>query len=338
MPDYLRNIAAVMQLPLIALNWRKDIWNKLRRYSELEEKFGSTFFFMPYKNEPGCRAPAGAHCTSLRRRRAARYDVRDYSPDIKDLVHKGHEIGLQGLDAWCDPELGRKELNVIRSLAGERKVGVRMHWLFYDRHTHRKLHQAGFDYDSSAGYDDSIGFRSGTAQAYRMSGGDSVMELPLIVQDTAMFFKGRMALDEKKAAIKCAKLIERIQNSGGVFTVNWHQRSIAPERNWERFYLDLINEVKSCGPWFTTCRRAVEWFRMRRRVRFEYLVRGDSRPVLRVSHIGKEGLPEPVLRRYHPGSGLLSNVKRDLPLIFNDEVLAGTIEFHPRNGSVSEVS
>jgi len=327
--DYLRNIAAVLQLPLIALGVKKDFLNKLSRYSELEEKMGSTFFMIPYKNEPGCQMPAGISDPSPPGWRAARYDIKDYSGELKRLAQKGHEISLHGLDAWCDPEKGRRELETVRTIIGDEKVGVRMHWLYYNHHTLEILEQAGFDYDSTVGYNDSIGFRSGTAQAYRMPGSADILELPLIVQDTAMFFRKRMALTEKAAAVKCAQLVDTIQGSGGVFTVNWHQRSIAPERNWERFYRDLLSGLKSRRPWFATCARAVGWFRMRRRIRFEYQTPVDGRSLLRISHTGKEGVPEPVLRRYRPGSGMIKDIQRAAVPEFDDEVLAESTEVQP---------
>jgi len=324
--EYLRNISAVLQLPLFATGLKKDIWDKLARYSELEKGLASTFFMIPYRDEPGEKIPAGMTYPSLPGWRAARYDVRDYSKQLRDLRNEGHEIGLHGLDAWCDAEKGRRESSVIRSIVGEGKVGTRMHWLYRDHDTPAVLEKAGFDYDSSVGYNDSIGFRSGTAQVHRMSADSRVLELPLIVQDTAMFYRKRMALSKKEGAARCIALVDEIQDRGGVFTVNWHQRSLAPERNWEGFYLDLLAILKSRGPWFATCADGVEWFRMRRRIRFEHLDRVDGQTDIRVRHTGKEGLPKPFLRRYRPGADLASGIKGDLPLLFDDLLLEGAGE------------
>jgi hypothetical protein len=65
---------------------------------------------------------------------------------------------------------------------------------------------------------------------------------------------------------------------------------------------------------------------MRRRIRFEYLVQDVKNTVLRISHTGRRGLPEPVVRCYRPGSGEPSCVGGDLPLVFDDHVLARTME------------
>jgi len=58
-------------------------------------------------------------------------------------------------------------------------------------------------------------------------------------------------------------------------TINWHDRSIAPERLWGDFYLDLLDELKRRNPWFPTAAQAVAWFQRRRAARFD-IVRQDD--------------------------------------------------------------
>jgi hypothetical protein len=52
-------------------------------------------------------------------------------------------------------------------------------------------------------------------------------------------------------------------------TVNWHDRSIAPERLWGEFYRQMLEDLSSRGPWFATAANAVAWFRKRREAVFE---------------------------------------------------------------------
>jgi hypothetical protein len=56
---------------------------------------------------------------------------------------------------------------------------------------------------------------------------------------------------------------------GGCLTINWHDRSIAPERMWGASYRDLIQDLKGRGAWFATAGQAISWFRKRRSVVFE---------------------------------------------------------------------
>ena len=60
------------------------------------------------------------------------------------------------------------------------------------------------------------------------------------------------------------RLIDGAAEFGGVLTINWHDRSIAPERLWDGFYLKLLRELKSRGAWFATAAQTVSWFRKRR--------------------------------------------------------------------------
>ena len=56
---------------------------------------------------------------------------------------------------------------------------------------------------------------------------------------------------------------------GGCLTINWHDRSVAPERLWDAPYRDLVEDLKSRDAWFATAGQAVSWFRKRRSVVFE---------------------------------------------------------------------
>ncbi|MGB2715275.1 MAG: hypothetical protein WBC51_13915, partial [Vicinamibacterales bacterium] len=56
---------------------------------------------------------------------------------------------------------------------------------------------------------------------------------------------------------------------GGTLVINWHDRSLAPERLWAAFYNTLLEDVNAdARPWFATAKQAVEWFRSRRSIRF----------------------------------------------------------------------
>ena len=51
--------------------------------------------------------------------------------------------------------------------------------------------------------------------------------------------------------------------------MNWHDRSLAPERLWGGCYRELVQDLKNRGAWFATGGQAVAWFRKRRSVVFE---------------------------------------------------------------------
>ena len=44
---------------------------------------------------------------------------------------------------------------------------MRMHWLYYDQQSPGVLEKAGAVYDSTIGYNETVGYRAGTTQAYK---------------------------------------------------------------------------------------------------------------------------------------------------------------------------
>jgi hypothetical protein len=259
-----RNWSAVASLPLVYAGLRPDPWDPVGSYAAVEGQQPSTFFLIPFKDRPGEHV-AGLHTE----RRATRYDVGDLIPQINRLAERGCEVGVHGIDAWHDAEQGRQELQRIAEATGCCHAGVRMHWLCFDRTSPEKLEQAGFDYDSTVGYNETVGFRAGTTQVFRPLGATRLLELPLHVQDTALFFPGRMHLTEDQAWELCQPLLDAASRHGGVVTILWHERSLAPERLWDRFYVRLLDELRTRNAWLATAGQAVDWFRQRRAVCFE---------------------------------------------------------------------
>jgi hypothetical protein len=143
-----------------------------------------------------------------------------------------------------------------------------MHWLYFDSGSPGLLQKAGLTYDSSWGYNDAAGFFTGTAQVFTPLGSEEFSELPLTIQDTALFFPGRMGLGEGEALVLCKDLIEKVCQFGGALVINWHDRSLAPERLWGDFYERLLEETKSRRVWFGTGSEVVGWFRKRRLTKF----------------------------------------------------------------------
>lgn len=276
--DLIVNWRAAFSLPLVYLGLVRDFWDQLERYDQIESGLPSTFFVVFRPGDPGgakdgCRAP---------RRRAVRYHLSKLSDQLRRLQKSHHEIGLHGIDAWRDVDLARAEMAAVRDVTGRPgqadALGVRMHWLYYDNEASPAiLDQAGFVYDSSIGYNDTIGYRAGTSQVYRPVGARQLMELPMHVMDTALFFPSHRNLSREQARAEVNALISNAKRFGGVLTINWHDRSIAPERLWHSFYIELIEELKKNGAWFATGSEVVEWFKKRRDVSFDAALVASSK-------------------------------------------------------------
>jgi peptidoglycan/xylan/chitin deacetylase (PgdA/CDA1 family) len=260
----LTNWAAALKLPFIYLGLAKDFWNQLDAYTRLEGRARSSFFVIPFKGRPGANGekPAPAQ-------RASGYSADDIALEVRQLQSEGHEIGLHGIDAWHDSSKARVEMQEIRQITGTREVGVRMHWLYFDKRSPAVLEAAGIDYDSTVGYNEAVGYRAGTAQVYKPLEAAKLLELPLHIMDTALFFPGRQNLSPAEASKIVAAIIEHAVLLGGVVTINWHDRSIAPERLWGGFYSTILEECDKKGAWFASAGETVRWFRARRAATFD---------------------------------------------------------------------
>jgi len=303
----LKNGRAACLLPFVHLGIARDFWLEFDRYLEIEAGHGSTFFVIPRRDYPG-RATDGP----VSAMRACQYDLEQLIPKLKRIVSAGGEVGVHGLDAWLDADAGRKELERVSQAVGVNELGVRMHWLFFDGNSPSVLDRAGFAYDSTVGYRETVGYRAGTLQAYAPPGVTHLLELPLHVMDTALFYPNYLNLGESAAERRVFRLIDDAERIGGALTINWHDRSIAPERLWDGFYLKLLGELKNRGAWSPTAAHAVGWFRKRRSAALESVrvargkitVRGrlnsaDAFPALkiRIQKPRARSLAEPVAAR-----------------------------------------
>src|SRR5256714_2102800 len=312
-----RNWLAILSLPLIYLRILPDFWSKLERYLELDH--ASTFFIVPKKGEAGTTA-SGARLA----RRAGRYDLSRLQTSLNEiLAHRG-EIGVHGIDAWRDTAEARKEREQIQALTHTLEVGVRMHWLFFDSESAGKLDEAGFLYDSTVGYNETVGYRAGTTQAFRPFGTKRLLELPLHVMDTALFYPAHSNLAPKQAMMRVNDMVDDMRQFGGLLMVNWHDRSIAPERLWDESYAELVRKLESAGACFCTAAEAAQWFRRRREVTFG----SNGGEAALASSRSEAGLPGLRIRSYHGEQRSQSYAAKDRPTdpSFSEVLLDGAKE------------
>jgi hypothetical protein len=293
-----RNWRAAASLPFVHLGWVPDFWMQFDWYLRLEKGLRATYFFIPFKNRAGDRVSAGHG-----RRRASAYDVGDVPELIGRLLREGCEVGVHGIDAWHDVGKAHDELGRVAAITGSSKLGVRIHWLLHDEDTFRVLEEAGYIYDATVGYNETIGYRSGTTQVFRPFSASKLCELPLHIQDGALFFRQRLDLSEAQAWQRCGALIRNAQEFGGVLTLLWHDRSPGPERNWGEFYVRLVDELKSLDVWFGTASEIVNWFQSRRAVTFERVESYDGTEQLKVC-ANSQAVTPPLSLRFHRLGGV----------------------------------
>jgi hypothetical protein len=302
--NLLANWSAALRLPFVYLGIAKDFWYEFHSYTSLERGFRSSFFVIPFKGCSGQTKQGRAP-----NRRSCCYGAAEIVDRIQKLISVGCEVGLHGIDAWIDTSSARNELEEIRRTTRRRDIGVRMHWLYMDEHSAQRLDGAGVDYDSTVGYNETVGYRAGTTQAYKPLGAVRLLELPLHIMDTALFFPTHLDLSLREAQSRVRTIIDNAVRFGGSVVVNWHDRSIAPERCWGDFYRGLVEELERNGAWFATAAETVAWFRKRRSVSFNG-VDAEFAPLQFKNTVDKDQLPAVSLRVHnqqasHPDSTIV---------------------------------
>ncbi len=307
------NWKAAFSLPLVFAGLAKDFWNQLDRYLELERHLASTFFVIPTKGEAGVDSHG-----RTRAKRASRYASTDIADDLKRLLSANREIGVHGIDAWRDIAKARDERKGIQEITGADDIGVRMHWLYFNSQAPLTLEKAGFSYDSTAGYNETIGYRAGTAQVFKHPSVDHLLELPLHIMDTALFYSSYMNLSDEQAGAAMLPLIENATKFGGVLTINWHDRSLGPERLWGDAYMNLLHDLRARKPWFATATQTVSWFRKRRATSFASVTQdGGSIRVQPATDRTAADLP-PLTVRVYNGGALKHNLRHSRSAAFED--------------------
>lgn len=226
-------------------DWRADPFYKgLRRLMEAAERHGLTAAFY-FKT-----SAAGPYDTG--------YDLAHApGPDIlREVAARGHEIGFHpGYDTYCNRDLLEREKRRLETLLPEPVAGGRQHNLrFRAPDTWQDWEAVGLRYDSTLGYAERAGFRCGTCHPYPVfdvaSGRQlALIEVPLIVMDTTLFFHRYEKLPPQAAIERIRALAARCSEVGGVFTLLWHNTSFeGAYETWGNIYESVIENLAQARP------------------------------------------------------------------------------------------
>lgn len=159
--------------------------------------------------------------------------------ECKKLIANGNQIGIHGscLSAG-DAELFQEEKNNLEASIGSQVIKGRQHWLgFYENKTSYIYEKAGIKEDSTLGFNDISGFRSGVASKYnpydhKNEIAFSFLEVPMVIMDSHLYdYSDSVDFDSLKWFFDASKNIKRFAVS-----INWHQRSISQDYDWGYFY------------------------------------------------------------------------------------------------------
>lgn len=224
------------------------------RIMNLEEKYGATssFYFLATESD-------------IRR---FRYRVEDTEAELGQILDRGWEVGLHGgYYAYSDTSTISHEKNRLERVLGERVIGYRNHYLrFKVPDTWNNLVAAGFEYDTTLGYPEGIGFRNGTCHPFRpvdLNNGENeidILEIPLVMMDKILFKKARSV---KEALDYSRLLVDAVESVNGVLTLDWHSNNFnCPFRgSFEKIYAAILQYCAEKNGWLTDARSICRWWK-----------------------------------------------------------------------------
>jgi peptidoglycan/xylan/chitin deacetylase (PgdA/CDA1 family) len=224
-------------------------------FMKLESEFGfkSSFYFIS--------------CPSNHR-----YDVfynlnRDLRKQIRVLEQEGWEIGLHGsFDSFDNSNMLMKEKRMLEQALGRSTLGVRQHYLrFCVEKTLLAQEEAGFIYDTTLGYNEHIGFRSGIATPFfpfdvQRRKKYNLLELPLAVMDGSLFEFQHLSPNEALCQVK--KIINRVESVGGLLVILWHTKAKDEHDcpGWWQVYRQILEYLYTKNAWVTNAAEICTWW------------------------------------------------------------------------------
>jgi peptidoglycan/xylan/chitin deacetylase (PgdA/CDA1 family) len=172
---------------------------------------------------------------------------------LKSLIRAGFEVGLHG--SWhsaTDENKLVQEKDLLEKSIGGGVTKIRQHWLRYEESITPRLHNKYFHFDSSLGWNDRLGFRSGCGSRHRPYDHANQQPFahfitPQVIMDANIFDygAGQIASLQRQAL----QLITDLQDYKNAYiSINWHQRVKNEDYAWHELYEKIIASYSTGGP------------------------------------------------------------------------------------------
>jgi hypothetical protein len=195
---------------------------------------------------------------------------------LNQMVESGWEIGLHAsMNAYESVDRFLSEKHSLESvLPGYRVRGVRHHYWRLGENTNRSHtfhYESGFEYDSSLGLNDEIGFRSGTMWPFEisLSAGEEVgqfFEIPPTLMDGNIFYYN----DSVESYFNIIKdHFNYVKTYQGCVVLDWHleQANVTRLNGAGRILeLFLLQEVQSNSVFVVSPEKLLDWWKQRRQL------------------------------------------------------------------------
>lgn len=210
-----------------------------------------------------------------------KYNIEELQEEINYIINEDYEIGLHtGYYSFDKQDEINREKKKIESIIGEKISGVRNHVLrFKIPDSWELLAKAGFEYDTSYGYYDMIGFRNGMChpfQPFNLNKNKKIeiLEIPLNIQD--MTFLMHMKTDVSDSWRHIKNLIDITEKFNGILTILWHNWTFSLptsyggifKKEWTILYEKILDYSSKKNAWLTTAKDIYDYYNKNSLIRF----------------------------------------------------------------------
>jgi len=222
------------------------------RILAIEDRLGyrSTFFFFPEKVDNPYLFDC---CYSWSDKMRLFGEIVSVREAMVELSKRNWEIGLHAsISAATDETVLARQREALSEAIGKDVESVRMHYLRWDPIiTPGIVSRAGFKYDSTVGFNESVGFRSGTLFPHPLFEGETgepldVLEVPLHAADSSLFGSATGSEIGSRFSARMDELLNQAERHGGCLVCNWHPNH-ASLPGWFEEYERVLEEASRRG-------------------------------------------------------------------------------------------
>lgn len=166
---------------------------------------------------------------------------------LGDLSKEGFEIGLHGsYNSATDALKAAREKEILENALGLQATKTRQHWLRYDEKITPYIHDSLFKFDSTLGWNNKMGFRSGCASRYQPYDHKEQKpfgyhETPMIIMDSHIYDYG---CDDDNRLPNTMRLLEALKECKRAHvSICWHERACSKDYGWHESYEKILNAL-----------------------------------------------------------------------------------------------
>ncbi|MDA4113595.1 MAG: hypothetical protein OK474_06090 [Thaumarchaeota archaeon] len=213
---------------------------------------------------------------------SSNYPLGAVRPESDRIRASGWDVGLHGDFGTHDSQEKMDEaVTRFSGAMGFRPTGLREHYLRFDfAKSWPIMEAAGFDYDTTVGTNDRLGFKIGMASPFHPPDGAwspmNLLELPLVLMDTTLW--GYLKRSEEEGFSDSLRMMKDVEDVEGLFTLLWHQEAVRMKGG--RIYWRLLDEIARRGCFVGSGAEISRWWRSRSTplVKRGNLIRLDGQP------------------------------------------------------------